>query len=842
MTYRILPFFWAALALVVSARSGVAAPSPTRNVKIVTYNVQFLPAPHGNDGEFSDENGNPLTDEERAKLIAENIHDSNAEIVALNEVFAENIRDIFISELAGKYGYRVDKIDNGDPEDSGLMLFSRYPFEKMPKSLFPFQYPCGAARVVLNGIEEDCSGSFLGFVEHQCSPSYSWDIANQADCVSDKGAAMVRIALPSGERLHVVFSHFIASYSDDSVAVHCDKAEDRRDSMRSMGQMIVAGAQEELGGQFGGTIWSPDAANVVAIGDFNINGHLLHSQGNGCLDFEWGLTFLPQVSQVPFMSCHDGDTATCGVQRIMLDAWANDTSPADLGRTSSFDFTYDPLDKAPAELASGKRIDYILYRRHSPSTMAFHLNPMVPQHLTIEWPFSGAMGELSDHLPVGVDMLLPPEDVMVDYSTPPTARKIQVPWVGDPPLTPMALQVGGQMQWLRISGPPGTYTLRAIDTDPQIGFDVYHPEDLSRPIKPRKVVLREGFEYLLDNPPYFVRTFAQLPGGGHEREKVGNYHFQVHRHDCTLPNEPCALVAGGAGQAVEWPAVPVGPVDAMWFTFEADASASGFPTHEISVAANGAPLPVPAFDLAIFDPLTNQELSAGLIWAGGPSPPERWATAVTGVPNNGSGDPLASSKTWLLRVQRPTLGYTGGVTVGHSTNLTYFVPMSLRIKQEEDDWSAHDELMIYRTPDALTFYQTITDDNDHHFALWFEDLPKIDELEDGGKSWPMTYLGVEKYTGEMPLVLLEDDEFGTLDSDDFLLIELSTGALSTAGGRAVDELPMNETYRKVRWRWSDKNPLPTDPDDTSYWYEMDFYLSHVPPCSMAWGASLPACQ
>lgn len=819
-----------------AARPAAAQP---RNVTIATYNVKQLPDPISHSGHFFDENGDPLSDTDRAQVIAANIHDALPDIVALNEVFDEDSRDIFISALGGVYAFHVDKIDGGDIEDSGLMLFSRFPFEKM--ELSGAHVPgCGDVQITTNATVHQCPDKLLGFVEFQCDGSYSWDIANQPDCIADKGAGIVKIALPSGESLFVVFSHFLSTYGHDSEEIRCTKAEDRRKGFKQISTLVADATELPVGGSSGSFVFSPDAVNIVALGDFNIDGNPFRTGGSQCQLDEWRFAYHPTQALIDFPSCGGDDRLICGSSRIMVDAWAFDTSIADLGRTNGVSFSFDVTDTSPSALASGRRLDHILYRRHTPSVPALHPNPMMPQHLTIQWPLSGTQGRLSDHLPVGVDLLLPPEDIVLDHVTPRLANPITVPAVGDPPDAQMSIDVPGQMQWILLDGPQGTYSLRTYGST-AVGFEVYRPEDLSRPVKPHKKTFRDAWEYVLTDPPYFIRTFAALESGEHDRNATPVYAFDVHRYDCTSSVEACHLVAGSEGQEVEWPSTPVGPADSYWFSFDADdAQPSINPFHELAVTSKGAPTPVPAFDLTILDADTLQQ-PQNLVWTTTSPPATVWSTRVSGLPNNGSTNPFASVKTYLLQVQRTQPAYTGDVAVSHTTNLTYFVPLTIQVVQENDD-SAHDELMIFHDADGAPLHQVITQQNAHTLINHFTFLPQIDELEDGGSPWPANSLGMEKYTTAMPLIMLEDDDDCCGPSEgDYLLAELSSGELSTSGGLALAELPLGETKRQMIWRWSDENPLPSDPDDTDYWYELDMIVSHRHPCAFLGKEMLAAC-
>ena len=197
--------------------TAVASNANAQNIKIATFNVQQLPDITDNDYKYYDDNGNPLSDEARARLIADRIRKSDVEIIALNEVFDENSREIFINALKSDFPWYVAYIGNDtDIEDSGLMLFSRYHFE--PMNLNEGHIPDdGDVLIGRNGNESENPSRFIGFIEFECDPAYIFDldilgmpildpavlgipmvvaVSKQVDCVSTKGAGIVAINIP----------------------------------------------------------------------------------------------------------------------------------------------------------------------------------------------------------------------------------------------------------------------------------------------------------------------------------------------------------------------------------------------------------------------------------------------------------------------------------------------------------------------------------------------------------------------------------------------------------------------------------------------------------------------
>src|SRR5262249_7376091 len=72
-----------------------------------------------------------------ATLVADEIIKAagNLDVIALNEVFDEDARKRLVTRLSPHFPHRVEYIDHGlNLEDSGLMLFSKFPFAPLPKS------------------------------------------------------------------------------------------------------------------------------------------------------------------------------------------------------------------------------------------------------------------------------------------------------------------------------------------------------------------------------------------------------------------------------------------------------------------------------------------------------------------------------------------------------------------------------------------------------------------------------------------------------------------------------------------------------------------------------------
>ena len=188
----------------------------SNSLRLLTYNVQckgLLPSM------IEQLNFTPVYNpEERAREISKRILASprDFDIVALQEVFDEDARDEFSDRLKSKYPHAVTKpgsdiwllvggvtsvltanplwvaagflLGGGEFDDSGLMLFSRFPFLK--RTIGSGQY----AREV----EE------VGFIPY--------DEATGSDDWAEKGAVYVRLDGPGNRPIHVLSTHTQADY------------------------------------------------------------------------------------------------------------------------------------------------------------------------------------------------------------------------------------------------------------------------------------------------------------------------------------------------------------------------------------------------------------------------------------------------------------------------------------------------------------------------------------------------------------------------------------------------------------------------------------------------------
>ena len=167
------------------------------SLRILTFNVRMIP-------ETWDDFCCDYPNDVRATYLAQHIRDGDYDVVVLCEVFDEDSREAFVTELSGKFPNYVEKVEDGAMEDSGLMLFSRYPFQYLPHHVY-----------------EECSvDAFKNGTEWTEVASILYDACDSWDCDSDKAVALVRIKNPgSGRVVTIVFTHTQASYGDGDCTV-----------------------------------------------------------------------------------------------------------------------------------------------------------------------------------------------------------------------------------------------------------------------------------------------------------------------------------------------------------------------------------------------------------------------------------------------------------------------------------------------------------------------------------------------------------------------------------------------------------------------------------------------
>lgn len=535
------------VALAAATTLGVAVLAPSvadacEPVTLTTYNAAFIVAPADTEDNFH----RPA--EQRAAVIAAQLLAERPDVIALQEVFDDDAREVFVRELAATYPFYVEYLDTHDElnpnelhGDSGLMLFSRFPF--LPFETAPLG---GDVRAFAGGARWN-DVKFLEFVDNQGS-----------DWWANKGVGMVKIAGPCERQLVIAFTHLQASYDDDDAAAQASAVAIRASQLRDIRDML----------SFDLTSEEQNRVEVYVLGDLNIDAN--PTLVSGSTDTEWQTHFDPNRAGDPFFKTNVTET------------WPVEPTRRDVALTEGAGMPgfRDPTD--------GHRFDYVL-RRNPPAWM-----PACVQHVRVD----RAVGveadgtSLSDHLPVTAST-----HRVHDLCSPHSARPVALPdeWIGG------SLDEPGMMQWHRVDQ-AGSY---AIDVfGPDIGFDVYEAKDISRPLRPSRPTRTDwGWRFAMPEAPFYIRV------RGNTRSAQGSYALHVHKNQGGHP-EDAILLQPAISEAFFMPSWQLNGENAVWFTFDTDVSDAGqrpdlalhafsfsWPfdlfLHELDANRNAVPLPAP---------------------------------------------------------------------------------------------------------------------------------------------------------------------------------------------------------------------------------------------------------
>lgn len=457
-------------------------------------------------------------------IVAIQDRQDDYDLIALNEVFLEEAREKFVDGLGGYFPYYVEKAESTTPctEDSGLMLFSRWPLELLPSLPVAFTY------------------------------RYSeFDPCDCEDCFAEKGVIYVRIRNPeSGEIYHVAATHLQADAEfcpfATSATTHYNTRTEQLAAVRELIEEGIAEIGQMLaGGNYHGS------TNVLVMGDLNVVGTqpaALEAVGETTENLEWFLKFDP-----PTGSYYAGTRADNPASPL-CDAWAQTTSPLDPGATNF----------------GAKRLDYIFFNT-SPGGVE---RRQVPQHLTLRFDDS-----MSDH--AGVHAVfnrwqphcMPAEAMapQAGYTLPGAATGGQAPnevtfgaWPNNVFLD-LETTVPGGYKWVRLDL-PGTYSLGLAnandltkqndasgfsmrvfvatdltndilnyygqETDIKEYFPGPGPSLVGQPEQPPTIIAKK---FLLPKGPFYV-LIAPLA-----RDGLGKARLYIHRHEGRTKQDAVSL-------------------------------------------------------------------------------------------------------------------------------------------------------------------------------------------------------------------------------------------------------------------------------------------------------------
>lgn len=426
------------------------------------------------------------TAEERANLIAGNVLASrhDYDVLCFNEVFDEDARWILAAELASQYPYAITKSDVGavevawplkpplhiNPlalalsvtgpgflagwltlghvkvEDSGLMLFSRWPFALRPldETLVGLLDPLTASELTPLGLPQV---AFRGY-----------DDSDGNDAWAAKGVVYARIERAGGRTYHLFASHTQAD--SDSTGEHKGVRVQQLADVWDFIQLCV-GSGPPL----------PD--EIFFLGDLNIVG----GQAN----------LIPLAAQE-----WDSHASTPGSPFTddLIDVWGREQCTGAPGLR-------DPGTTAPAVYPPHEqRLDY-LFRSAAGSLAVQHL--YIDHEVASVPPGIDGVSYLSDHLPLGADL-----NERRPFCTPDTAMAA----AATPNFTHNNWAPPGGVQWFRFDQ-NGTYEFR-VDSDFDVRLEVYLDTDLSRPRQPYRMESNPdvGTKFVLPTAPFLVKVFC----------------------------------------------------------------------------------------------------------------------------------------------------------------------------------------------------------------------------------------------------------------------------------------------------------------------------------------------
>ena len=545
----------------------------SNSLRVLTYNTQMRSwgMEVGAQGDLFPEDST----EERAKTIARRILESSQDydIICLNEVFDEDAREVFKSELEAKYpnivvkadvdnlGLQIGLVAGGGIaaiaalaipvvgwlaaagivvgavielldtkfEDSGLMIFSRLPFDTTP--LTP----------EMKAIVEPLGFTQADFPIIQYVP---YKDATGGDANAAKGVVYARFILDNGDPLHLLASHTQA----DATKSPGLNAGVRDGQLAEVWELI-----ERMVGP------APFTEEVVFCGDLNIDGCFHRPNA------------IPSSAEQEWQDKFHGPASNFTL--FLHDTWYYEQCPGfdSAGTTLLPDF----FDRGvTSRNVNQERLDYFLRPLPFPNRLA-------TQHIAIAWdiaqeqnPAFSPRAYTSDHLPLRLDLNL-------DRPRASLVRAEQIPIsTAHPDRDLHGVLIDGQMDWFRIDE-PGAYGIR-LDGDPdRVGFMVYGANDLSSPLSPFTILGDHpggqddpfGSRFVLPDPPFLIRVFLK------KRDTEADYRLRVHKFLGTseldaipiLLNVPTKAEARtGAPHSIDNPSTPWSEHDSVWFCFQLD--------------------------------------------------------------------------------------------------------------------------------------------------------------------------------------------------------------------------------------------------------------------------------
>jgi hypothetical protein len=584
-------------------------PPPVRrgqSLWIGTYNAQFLPRFAGRN-ECCDDRPN------RASELADRIVASGYDVIALNEMFTGPAKWALVEALSVRgYPHFVQMLDGTgirtslEPvdfpvvrfigrvlkvlppalrdfcfilrlvpglscQDSGLMLFSRYPFVPLPADT----HRADRVRASSAGVP----WRDVGFVQ--------FDVCSNAkfDCFANKGAGLVRVRHPeTGAIFTIVFTHLQAGSTGPA----------SRARQRQFAQIRAL---------IDDTVPDPGVSSqhVILLGDLNTRGDLgnefeSHARFDDFGRPEWHGRFGAGAHEVDGFFHHvlrDAWEFEMHAREVAFEARDRGLS-SDVHSPTEFDAPGAPPPAGDDGGGGGPdRLDYVL--------RDFTLDPatndvLCYQHLTIahNLAFSGpgeliyeaglgqaGVNDLSDHYGVNASV-----NWWAPFCSSGQARAITAAELNNPAGTAVfdsaeyRIEHPGGMQWFRLDD-PGTYSFALYNSnglpaaEGEVRFRVFLSTSMSTPLgswngerarfADSSGQSHAGLKFHVPSGPFYVRIDHP------DRRQTGRYTLVVHRHGCTSLEDDCILLPNESEPVVRsLPASAIGFDGSLFFQVATD--------------------------------------------------------------------------------------------------------------------------------------------------------------------------------------------------------------------------------------------------------------------------------
>lgn len=470
----------------------------------------------------------------RAENLAKNILASefDYDIIALNEVFDEEAREILSSRLKTKYPNQVTKCD---VDQVALMLqVGVFAFN-------PIAQLYALALFTVNNFDLDESGLLLKVEDSGLMLFSKWSFATNQhgnpdvvfypftssafdDSLAAKGVCYVQILDPDGRKFHVFFTHMNAAPESSPLENRSERADQLKTISELMDTVLTVNQRAN--------------ENVFVMGDFNIEGNQRADQGD--LE-EWKEHFSNGASRYT---------------SIFHDAWVRDqcpgqpNTPDDIGLTSL-----------------RRRFDYFIHGNHVSDRL-------VLQHMTLAYNLlDNTRPYTSDHFGLNMDL---------HFKLPHCNPLDAFPVIDKPDFIKQFSFRPAQMVWFKYDE-PGTYSFRvSSETMARLDFEVYARNDMSVPMawyKEEKTQFAElDFrKYVLTEAPFYVRVFSR------DRAEDGPFEFRSHKHEGRSRADAIHLPpyfkreyefpqTAPAAFTQDDPGTPWSEEDAVWFSLDTEGT------------------------------------------------------------------------------------------------------------------------------------------------------------------------------------------------------------------------------------------------------------------------------